>query len=62
MLDPQIPSPGAVEVWQRFAARPPTVVVILKPDHIRDADLFVRHYDTGALGPRLFFRDGVPES
>ncbi len=33
VLDPQIPPPGAAEVWQRFAARPPTVVVVLKPDH-----------------------------
>ena len=62
VLDPQIPPPEAVEVWQRFAARPPTVVVILKPDHVRDADLFVRRYDARAFGPRLFFRDDVPES
>jgi hypothetical protein len=62
VLDPQIPPAGAVEVWQRFDARPPTAVVILKPDHIRDADLFVRGYDARAFGPRLFFRDDVPES
>ena len=62
MLDPQIPPPGAVEVWHRFAEHPPTVAVILKPDHVRDVDLFVRHYDVRAFGPRLFFRDDVPES
>jgi hypothetical protein len=62
VLDPQIPPPEAVEVWQRFAARPPTIVVILKPDHVRDADLFVRRYHARAFGPRLFFRDDVPES
>jgi hypothetical protein len=61
VLDPQIPPLEAVEVWQRFAARPPTVVVILKPDHVRDAGLFVRRYDARAFGPRLFFRDDVPE-
>jgi hypothetical protein len=43
VFDPQIPPPGAVEVWQRFAAHSPTAVVILKPDHVRDVDLFVRH-------------------
>ena len=62
VLDPQSPPAGAVDVWHRLDARPPTAVVILKPDHIRDVDLFVRRYHARAFGPRLFFRDDIPES
>ena len=62
VLDPQAPPVGAVEVWERLDARPPTAVVILKPDHVRDADLFVRRYGCRGFGPRLFFRDDVPET
>jgi hypothetical protein len=36
------------------------VVVILKPDHVRDVDLFVRWYGAKAYGPPLFWRDDVP--
>jgi hypothetical protein len=39
VLDPQRPPDGAIEVWRRLNARPPSAVVILKPDHIRDADV-----------------------
>ncbi|MGH3083920.1 MAG: hypothetical protein ACRDNP_07620, partial [Gaiellaceae bacterium] len=41
---------------------PPTVVVVLKPDHVRDVDLFVRRYRTRAFGPSLFWRDDIPET
>ncbi len=62
MLDPLAPSTDAAEVWERLDARPPTALVVLKSDHIRDIDVFVRRYHARALGPRLFFRDDVPET
>jgi hypothetical protein len=62
VLDPLAPPADASEVWQRLDARPPTTVVVLKPDHVRHVDLFVRRYRARALGPRLFFRDDVPET
>ena len=62
VLDPQAPPPGAVKVWERLDARPPTAIVVLKPDHVRDSDLFVRRYGPRTLGPGLFLRDDVPET
>jgi hypothetical protein len=44
LLDPIAPPDDAAEVWKRLDASPPTAVVVLKPDHVRDADLFVRRY------------------
>ncbi len=41
---------------------PPTVVAVLKPDHVRDVDLFVRRYGARAFGPSLFWRDDIPET
>jgi hypothetical protein len=60
LLDPLAPPPDADELWKRLDARPPTGVAILKPDHVRDLDLFVRRYGVRAFGPRLFFRHDVP--
>jgi glyoxylase-like metal-dependent hydrolase (beta-lactamase superfamily II) len=60
LLDPLAPPGGAAEFWARLDARPPTVVVVLKPDHVRDVDLFVRRYRTRAFGPSLFWRDDIP--
>jgi glyoxylase-like metal-dependent hydrolase (beta-lactamase superfamily II) len=54
LLDPLAP-PEESEAWTRLDANPPTLVVILKPDHVRDVDLFVRRYDTRAFGPYLFW-------
>jgi glyoxylase-like metal-dependent hydrolase (beta-lactamase superfamily II) len=62
VLDPLAPSADAVEVWKRLDARPPTAVVILKPDHVRDVDVFVRRYGARAFGPHLFFREDIPET
>lgn len=39
LLDPLAPPPRAREVWDRLEARPPTVAVVLKPDHMPDVDL-----------------------
>ena len=54
LLDPLAP-PEESEAWARLDANPPTLVVILKPDHVRDVDLFVRRYDAPAFGPYLFW-------
>ena len=54
LLDPIAP-PEQSEAWKRLDANPPTLVVILKPDHVRDVDLFVRRYDARAFGPYLFW-------
>src|SRR6185436_1232380 len=61
LLDPLAPADGD-EAWSRLDARPPTMVVILKPDHVRDVDLFVRRYGARAFGPWLFWRDDIPET
>jgi glyoxylase-like metal-dependent hydrolase (beta-lactamase superfamily II) len=37
-------------------------VVVLKPDHIRDVDLFVRWYGATAYGPQLYWRSDVPHT
>ena len=62
LLDPLAPPEDATEIWERFDARPPTMVVVLKPDHVRDLDLFVRRYGTRAYGPYLFWRTDIPET
>jgi glyoxylase-like metal-dependent hydrolase (beta-lactamase superfamily II) len=62
LLDPLAPPGDAEEIWARLDARPPTMVVVLKPDHVRDVDLFVRRYGARAYGPWLFWRTNVPET
>ena len=62
LLDPLAPPPVAREVWDRLDAARPTAVVILKPDHVRDVDLFVRWYGVRAYGPNLFFPGDVPKT
>jgi hypothetical protein len=62
VLDPLAPPPSAREVWDRLDELQPEAVVILKPDHIRDVDLFVRWYGARAYGPFLFWRDDIPHT
>ena len=62
LLDPLAPPEDATDVWARLDAKPPTMVVILKPDHVRDVDLFVRRYDARGYGPYLFWPRGAPET
>jgi glyoxylase-like metal-dependent hydrolase (beta-lactamase superfamily II) len=62
LLDPLAPPAEATEIWKRLDARPPTLVVILKPDHVRDVDLFVKRYGARAFGPYLFWRNNIPET
>jgi hypothetical protein len=61
VLDPMEPAGDAArEAWTRLDARPPTTAVILKPDHVRDVDLFVRRYGVRPYGPALFWRHNIP--
>jgi glyoxylase-like metal-dependent hydrolase (beta-lactamase superfamily II) len=60
LLDPLAPPEDAAEIWTRLDTEPPTTVVVLKPDHVRDVDVFVRRYGTRAFGPWLFWPRNVP--
>jgi hypothetical protein len=62
LLDPLAPPADDAAFWERLDARPPTLVVVLKPDHVRDVDVFVRRYGARPFGPYLFFRHDVPET
>lgn len=66
VLDPLAPRRRAGQlaehVWERLDARRPTAIVVLKPDHVRDVDLFVARYGARAFGPDRFLRDDVPET
>ena len=62
LLDPLAPPDDATEVWERLDSNPPTLVVVLKPDHVRDVDLFVRRYEARAYGPSLFWRENIPDT
>jgi glyoxylase-like metal-dependent hydrolase (beta-lactamase superfamily II) len=54
--------PADDEVWARLDANRPTVAVVLKPDHVRDVDLFVERYGVRAYGPYLFWRGDAPQT
>jgi glyoxylase-like metal-dependent hydrolase (beta-lactamase superfamily II) len=62
LVDPLAPGEDESEFWARLDAKPPTVVVVLKPDHVRDTDLFVERYRARAFGPSLFWRTNIPKT
>lgn len=62
VLDPLAPHPRAQEVWARLDGRRPTAAIVLKPDHVRDVDLFVRWYGVSAYGPNVFFPGDIPKT
>jgi glyoxylase-like metal-dependent hydrolase (beta-lactamase superfamily II) len=62
LVDPLAPSEDAPAFWARLDAKPPTMVVVLKPDHVRDTDLFVERYGARAFGPSLFWRTNIPKT
>jgi glyoxylase-like metal-dependent hydrolase (beta-lactamase superfamily II) len=62
VLDALAPPDDADEIWERLDAKPPTMAVVLKPDHVRDVDTFVRRYGTRAFGPWLFWRRDIPDT
>ena len=61
VLDPLAP-PDDSEVWERLEAKRPTLAVVLKPDHVRNVDLFVGRYGARAFGPWLFERQNIPQT
>ena len=61
VLDPLAPETDD-DVWQRLEETPPTLLVILKPDHVRSVDQFARRYSARAFGPSLFWPVDVPET
>ncbi len=60
LLDALAPEPDDAQAWARLDGAPPAVVVVLKPDHVRDVDLFVRRYGARAFGPWLFYPGEAP--
>jgi hypothetical protein len=62
VLDALAPPEDAEEVWGRLDAGPPTLAVVLKPDHVRSVDIFARRYGAKPFGPYLFWPDDVPQS
>jgi hypothetical protein len=61
LLDPLAPPPGARDVWARIDALQPSAIVVMKPDHVRDVELFARWYGATPHGPYLFWRNDVPD-
>ena len=62
VLDPLAPPDDVADVWARLDAARPTLAVVLKPDHVRDVDVFVERYGARPFGPLLFWRDNVPKT
>lgn len=60
VLDALAPPDDRDEVWARLDARPPTLAVVLKPDHVRSVDAVVRRYGCRAFGPSLFWPGDLP--
>lgn len=62
IVDPIAPADHASEVWAQLDGHPPTVIAILKPEHVRDVDRFAMRYQARAYGPYLFNRNDIPET
>jgi glyoxylase-like metal-dependent hydrolase (beta-lactamase superfamily II) len=62
VIDAMAPPGEAAEIWGRLDANPPTLAVVLKPDHVRDIDVFVERYGVRAFGPSLFWRQNIPKT
>ncbi|MBV8276876.1 MAG: hypothetical protein JO170_16685, partial [Verrucomicrobia bacterium] len=41
LIDPVAPTKEGSKLWSRLDTQPPTLIAILKPDHVRDVDFFV---------------------
>ena len=62
LVDPLAPAPSERAAWERIEAHGADALAVLKPDHVRDVDLFARWYDADAYGPSLFWPDDVPRT
>lgn len=62
LLDPLAPPPWERAFWERIAAKPATAIVVMKPDHVRDVDLFARWTGATARGPWLYWKGDAPRT
>ena len=62
VIDALVPGTAPTRCGAGSTTAPPTVAVVLKPDHVRDVDRIVERYDARAFGPSLFWRDDIPET
>jgi len=62
VIEPLRPHEDEDAFWERLDANPPTMIVILKPDHVRDVDLFAERYGVPAYGPWLFWGGDAPKT
>jgi hypothetical protein len=62
VIDPLAPPDPDDTVWERLDSRPPTMAVVLKPDHVRSVDYFVTRYGARGYGPDVFNKDDIPET
>lgn len=62
VIDPLAPPEAATDVWERLEAQPPTMGIVLKPDHVRSIDAFVARFGCRAYGPDRFTREEIPET
>src|SRR6185503_8024690 len=62
VLDPLAPPDDATDIWERLDAQPPTVAVVLKPDHVRSIDAFVERFGCRAFGPEVYYLDDLPNA
>ncbi len=60
VLDPLMPPAEATEIWERLNAQPPTMAVVLKPDHVRSIDAFGERFGCHAYGPAVYYLDDLP--
>jgi hypothetical protein len=60
VLDPLAPRPSERAAWDFLDAFAPEVAIVLKPDHVRDVELFVRWFGVRAYGPYLFWPGDAP--
>ncbi|TMB59929.1 MAG: hypothetical protein E6I57_10320 [Chloroflexi bacterium] len=59
VIDPLAP-PASDDTWKWLDEHVPTVAVVLKPDHVRDVDLFVRRYGARGFGPIYYDPGDLP--
>jgi ankyrin repeat protein len=60
VIDPLAPPPGDRDMWKWLDDHPPTVAVVLKPDHVRDVDLFVQRFGARGFGPIYYDPGDLP--
>lgn len=60
VIDPLAPPPGDRETWNWLDDHAPTVVVVLKPDHVRDVDLFAGRFGARGFGPIYYDPGDLP--